>query len=189
MPASPIGDDQPLDRFNAASTPCSGSGTRSPRLLLQCRDLFRDRPSDEPFRVEHSMNVLIRSLRGPLTTNRFEPYARAVPVLLYMAVIFFGSSVPGDKITISFDDRIAHFLEYAIFGGLLLFFAASLRRGTTRGAMVAILAFVAIHALADEFHQSFVPLRDSSAKDWCFDLAGASTALLLLRVVTGRDLR
>jgi VanZ family protein len=135
------------------------------------------------------MNALIRSLRGPLTTNRLEPFARAVPVVLYMGVIFLGSAVPGGKITIRFDDRVAHFLEYAVLGALLVFFAASLSRGATLGATAAILAFVAFHAVADEYHQSFVPQRDPSAKDWMFDMAGATTAVVLLRFVAARESR
>jgi VanZ family protein len=135
------------------------------------------------------MNALIRSLRGPLTSSPLEPLARAVPAIVYMAVIFFASAVPGDEITIRFDDRVAHFLEYGVLGGLLVFFAASVRRGTSRFAMAAIMAFVALHAFADEFHQSFVPQREPSAKDWSFDMAGALTAVVLLRFAAARESR
>jgi len=135
------------------------------------------------------MDLLTRSLRGPVTESPFESIARAVPAILYMGVIFLGSAIPGDDITIRIDDRVAHFLEYALLGALLVFFASSLKRGTTLGAAVAIVAFVALHAVADEFHQSFVPGREPSAKDWMFDMAGATTAVVFLRAVAARESR
>ena len=42
------------------------------------------------------------------------------------------------------------------------------------------LAATAFCAVADEFHQSFVPSRTSSARDVALDICGASLALLLL---------
>jgi hypothetical protein len=146
---------------------------RDERTLV-CRDAARSRGAN-------GMNTLVRAFRGPLTTSPVEPVFRAVPALLYMCAIFFASSVPGDEISFSLDDRVAHFLEYFVLGALLVFFAVSLRNGGGRGAAIALLAFVAIHAVADEFHQSMVPNRDPSAKDWLFDMAGATTAVLALR--------
>lgn len=127
------------------------------------------------------MGILIRAFRGPLTASPVEPLLRAIPAVLYMTAIFVASAVPGSEITIRFDDRVAHFVEYFVLGALLVFFAMSLRQGGTRASAVAILAFVAIHAVADEFHQSLVPNRDPSVKDWLFDMAGATTAVLVAR--------
>ncbi|MBI2213703.1 MAG: VanZ family protein [Acidobacteria bacterium] len=127
------------------------------------------------------MSTLLRALRGPLTTGRLEPVIRAIPAALYMAAIFLASSVPGNEITIAFDDRVAHFLEYFVLGALLLFFVSSFRWGSSRIAGAAILVFVSLHAVADELHQSLVPHRDSSLKDWVFDMLGATTAVLVLR--------
>lgn len=136
------------------------------------------------------MHPLLKPFRGPLTTNPFEPALRAIPAIAYMALIYLASSVPGDEITISFDDRVAHFLEYFIFGVLLVFAASAYQRGTLPRAAGAILAFAALHAIADEFHQSFVPNRDSSVKDFVFDMLGTSAALFLLwRFVKTKEAR
>ena len=106
-----------------------------------------------------------------------EPIARFVPAAVYACAIVFASSIPGEEITFQVDDRIAHFVEYFILGLLLLFAAAGVRGGTGRLAPAAILAFVAVFALADEYHQSFVPQRDASLKDCVFDMIGASAAV------------
>lgn len=124
---------------------------------------------------------LFRPFRGPLTASPLEPVLRFVPAAIYMTAIFFVSSIPGEKITVQFDDRVAHFIEYFVLGLVLSFAAASVRGGTGRVASIAILAFVAAFALTDEFHQSLVPDRDASAKDWMFDMLGATAALLVVR--------
>lgn len=124
---------------------------------------------------------LFRPFRGPLTASPLEPILRFVPAAIYMAAIFFVSSIPGEKITVQFDDRVAHFIEYFVLGLLLSFATAGVRGGTGRVATIAILAFVGAFAGADEFHQSLVPDRDASAKDWLFDMFGAAVALLAVR--------
>lgn len=123
------------------------------------------------------MTDLLRPFRGPLTPSPVEPIARFVPAAVYAAAIVFASSISGEQITFRVDDRIAHFVEYFMLGLLLSFGAAGVRGGTGRFAPVAILAFVAVFALADEYHQSFVPQRDASMKDWVFDMLGASAAV------------
>lgn len=135
------------------------------------------------------MSGLSRWFRGPATGSPFEPFVRALPALLYMAAIFAASSVPGDRIGLRFDDRVAHFLEYFVLGVLLVFFAVSLRGGSGTGASALILAFAALHAAVDEIHQGFVPRRDSSLKDWLFDVAGAATAVAVLRLAARRGER
>lgn len=132
-----------------------------------------------------TMTDLFRPFRGPVTASPLEPVLRFVPAAMYMTAIFFVSSIPGEKITFQFDDRVAHFLEYFVLGLALSFAAAGVRGGTGRVASVSILLFVACFALADEFHQSLVPRRDASAKDWMFDMFGATAALLVVRYLGG----
>jgi VanZ family protein len=74
--------------------------------------------------------------------------------------------------------KCAHLTEYFIFSLLLL----RAIRGTERGwrlrwALLA-LAIAAGYAGLDEFHQSFVPSRTSSARDALLDATGAATAQL-----------
>lgn len=131
------------------------------------------------------MTDLFRLFRGPLTASPLEPVLRFVPAAIHMTAIFLVSSIPGEKITFQFDDRVAHFVEYFVLGLLLAFAVAGVRGGTGPVAAIAVLAFVAAFALADEFHQSLVPHRDASAKDWLFDMLGATAAILAVRRSVG----
>ena len=73
-----------------------------------------------------------------------------------------------------------HFAEYAV---LALLTARALRTSSTdflRNHWFAVaLGFVALYALSDEFHQSFVPTRTASIYDCLIDTAGGLAALLV----------
>lgn len=123
-----------------------------------------------------------RLFREPITASRWEPLWRCVPAIVYLAAIHLVSSVPGEELPALIDDRVAHFLQY--FGlGVLLHLAASGfdRRGRPWLVVGSVVLFAAVWGGVDEFHQSFVPGRDSSLKDVVFDVVGATTATLLVR--------
>ena len=44
-------------------------------------------------------------------------------------------------------------------------------------------AFCMLYGLSDEFHQSYVPGRMADPYDWIADAAGATIAVLLIRVI------
>jgi VanZ family protein len=75
--------------------------------------------------------------------------------------------------------KASHFIEYAI---LALLVARALRtssRDFLRNHWFAVsLTFVALYALSDEFHQSFVASRTASIYDCLIDTAGGLAALL-----------
>jgi VanZ family protein len=82
--------------------------------------------------------------------------------------------------------KAAHVTEYAI---LAILFWRALRRpvsGDARpwswreGGLVVLLA--ALYAASDEFHQRFVPSRDSSLLDVLIDTGGALFGLLAVRL-------
>lgn len=110
-----------------------------------------------------------------------------LPVLLYVGLIFFVSSLPQIKPPIRLDeaDKLAHVVEYGVLGYLL----ARALRGATRiraplaASLIALGIGLAIGA-ADEMFQSLVPGRDSTIHDWVADATGlllAQVALLLTR--------
>ena len=77
--------------------------------------------------------------------------------------------------------KIAHFTEYAI----LAYLAARAFRTSPRAALanrwfLIALAVVAIYALIDEYHQSFVPSRTASIYDSLIDMSGGLVTLLIL---------
>ena len=133
--------------------------------------------------------------------NRLWRYA---PLIFWMAAIFFASTdeFSGAKtgsviepILRWFFPQIAaehvelihllvrktgHFTEYAILGLLAArAFSASGYFLLRRRWFVASLLLIAIYALSDEYHQSYVPSRTASIYDSLIDIAGGLTALLL----------
>ena len=84
--------------------------------------------------------------------------------------------------------KTSHFVEFAI---LALLAARALRtssRDFLRNHWFAVsLAFVALYALSDEFHQSFVATRRASIYDCVIDMAGALVALVLTHVRSRRE--
>ena len=101
-----------------------------------------------------------------------------VPVALYVAMIFWVSSavrpLPGMRF-IPRIDKLYHFLEYAPLGWLL---ARALRGSSPRLSWAlaawAAVALAACVAGSDEFYQSFVPGKVSSAWDALADVAGST---------------
>ncbi len=92
-----------------------------------------------------------------------------LPVILWMAFIFFLSSIPDlqsglEKVYDLILRKIAHLLEYAV---LFLLLARPLDKNLKQALVIGI-----IYALLDEFHQSFVPGRNMALADVCFDSAG-----------------
>ena len=72
-------------------------------------------------------------------------------------------------------------MEYAILALLLArAFRTSLREFLRNHWFGVSLAFVALYALSDEFHQSFVSTRTASIYDCLIDTAGGLAALIIV---------
>jgi VanZ family protein len=98
----------------------------------------------------------------------------------WMAVIFGLSSLPGSAVPGTYGS-LAHFIEYAVLGALLLLsLPRAVRPWATLATAVAIASF---YGITDEFHQSFVPGRVPDVADWAVDTAGALAAVLVLEGV------
>lgn len=84
--------------------------------------------------------------------------------------------------------KAGHFVEYAIFALLLArAFRTSARDFLTNHWFAVSLSFVALYALSDEFHQSFVSSRTASIYDCLIDTAGGLAALMLTHVRSRRE--
>ncbi len=98
-----------------------------------------------------------------------------LPPILYMAAIFEFSADPQPlpQVTAVVWDKLLHFAEY---GGLaFLFYRAFHGEGVAWvGALVLAVIATSLYGASDEWHQSFVPLRDSDIHDWYADTVGAS---------------
>jgi VanZ family protein len=74
--------------------------------------------------------------------------------------------------------KTAHFTEYAALALLAArAFQTSLRPSLSRRWWLASFLLVAVVALSDEYHQSFVPSRTASVYDSLLDMTGGATAL------------
>lgn len=106
------------------------------------------------------------------------PYRRISLALAcaWMALIFFLSSqsrLPLPELDWVASDKLAHLTAYGILGVFyLLSFTKSLQRMPWSLVLLATLS-AATYGATDEYHQSFVPGRDSSFGDLIADFAGA----------------
>lgn len=98
------------------------------------------------------------------------------PVVLYMAIIFAGSSISNlPAIPGGFSDKTAHGSEYAVLGLLLARGLAGPRwLSITLPCVVGAVVLAALYGVFDEWHQLFVPGRDFDVRDMMADAAGAS---------------
>ena len=107
------------------------------------------------------------------------PSSRALslwlPVVIWAAVIFTLSSIPGLGTGLGVWDTVlrkgAHMAEYAILGALLL---------RALGRELPALAVGLAYAISDEIHQHFVSGRHASPVDVLIDTVGVAIGVFAL---------
>jgi VanZ family protein len=108
---------------------------------------------------------------------------RIMPVLLVMAVIFYFSHQPGDRLNLPdlpYFDKFCHFTIYALLAGAALYAAWPYRQKFHPAVFYScLLLFAGLYGISDEFHQSFIAFRTPSAWDVVADCMGGLTAILL----------
>jgi VanZ family protein len=107
-----------------------------------------------------------------------------LPALSWMALIFVLSSLPGSELSDFgsidfFVKKGAHVTEYAILYFLL--FRALQPIMIPRKALIFSAIIAVVYAISDEYHQTFVPLRDGRMRDVMIDSLGIFLMYLLLR--------
>lgn len=100
-----------------------------------------------------------------------------LPVFTWAGIIFLFSNRPSIH-TVDFYlgdfllKKTAHLVEYAILS--ILLYRAFLGSGTDRTKAVIISIAISItYAISDEYHQSFIPGRESRLRDVVIDTIGA----------------
>jgi VanZ family protein len=104
---------------------------------------------------------------------------RWLPPLLWAGVMLLVTSMPGSAIPrplIPYD-KVVHFTAYGIFAVLLSRDIAQVA-GLWRAVLFA-LVIAAAFAAADEWHQRFIPGRQTDLADWRADFIGAAGGALL----------
>jgi VanZ family protein len=94
-----------------------------------------------------------------------------IPALLWAGFIFYLSSQTWVDAPARFpiNDKVAHVVLYGVFG---LAVAWGGRRLEGARVHVGLILLAVLFAVSDEWHQSFVPMRDSSAGDLVADAVG-----------------
>lgn len=102
------------------------------------------------------------------------------PPFLYMAVIFYLSSqsAPLPALTAAVWDKALHTIEY---GGLGFLLARALRSEGAGwwAAIISAIVLTSAYGASDEWHQSFVPMRDADVRDWIADTIGATVGVVV----------
>ena len=100
------------------------------------------------------------------------------PVIIYMAVIFYLSSLQQPPLPPGLSDKPAHAFGYLGFGVVI---ARALGGGLPprvrlRQALIG-LALASFYGMTDEMHQHFVPGRTADIADWYSDSIGSAIGL------------
>ena len=98
-----------------------------------------------------------------------------LPPIVYMGVIFHFSSEsqPLPALTAHVWDKLLHLIEYGGLGALVC--RALLGEGLGWLAAIAgAIVAASLYGASDEWHQSFVPMRDADVRDWVADTLGGS---------------
>lgn len=104
-----------------------------------------------------------------------------LPVLAWMGVIFFGTSLPRAPQLMEFGggDKVAHGAGYAVLGLLLMrAFRGSARYAAPMAAFASLL-LGGLYAVLDELHQALLPTRTCSGADMLADLVGLTAVVMV----------
>ncbi len=105
------------------------------------------------------------------------------PVVIYLAGIFYLSSLSSIAWAAAYPDYLEHSAEYA---GLAVLLARALNGGLARAVppprLLLSFALCVAYGALDEFHQYFVPDRLADWRDVLSDTTGAAIALAALHL-------
>ena len=130
--------------------------------------------------------------QGPGPRGRALVLSAWLPVALYIVLIFGLSSIQGLQVPGSFPfmDKVAHLMEYSLFGLLVGRAIRFTMTGSSRVAMsVAAISFGSVIGMLDELYQRFVPGRSCDVFDWLTDATAVTLAVVVTQIVTARPLR
>jgi VanZ family protein len=97
-----------------------------------------------------------------------------------MAAIFHLSSQsqPLPELTAHVWDKLLHATEYSLLAALLCRAFRGEGLGWLRAILLAVVCTSA-YGVSDEWHQMFVPMRDSDIRDWLADTIGSGVGAVL----------
>jgi VanZ family protein len=110
-----------------------------------------------------------------------------LPSILIIGGIYYVSDQPNVELP-DIDlwqlDKFLHIIAYFVLGcTLALTVEGNFRKSSSKAKIWIILIIGALFAIADEFHQSYVPGRSSDIYDIIADLIGIGLSLLLFNKI------
>lgn len=124
------------------------------------------------------MHFDLRIMNNPsLVSIKFRPLPLYLLLLFFVIMISIGS-VPGQATHLSahVGDKLLHFMAYGLMT-ILSFLSIS---GSRIIRILFSLLLIASLGLIDEGIQYFLPYRNASLTDWCFDIAAAVVVTFFL---------
>ena len=109
-----------------------------------------------------------------------------VPLLIWMGLIFYLSSIPGsprvyNNPIIYIERKGAHIFEFFVLTILFFrIFRLHIRKGKTEILGWSVIG-ASLFAISDEIHQLFTPFRDGKTADLIFDLVGIILAVVVVQ--------
>jgi VanZ family protein len=108
-----------------------------------------------------------------------------LPVLAWMGLIFYLSSVPnlsvGEGAVDFWTRKPAHIVEYAILFGLIWRALRGSLTVTVKKLYFSAAVFTIFYAVTDEIHQLLTPSRAGKIEDLGFDFLGIVVGAILVR--------
>lgn len=116
-----------------------------------------------------------------------QPWARPLPLLGMMTVIFTLSHQSGDSFTLPAIiniDKLLHILVYTLLGSTAWYaLPPCWRQDHPRAAAILVVVCCLLYGITDEWHQSFIPGRLASAADVAADTVGGALAVLAVNAL------
>ncbi len=105
-----------------------------------------------------------------------------IPILIWMGVIFYFSSIPNLRYSQKVDLEIilrkgAHFLEYAVLAFLLWRILLKILSPNYKKAYYLSFLTASLYSISDELHQVFISGRTGKAEDVLFDITSVFISL------------
>ncbi|MES2764672.1 MAG: VanZ family protein [Bacteroidota bacterium] len=127
-----------------------------------------------------------------MADRKYFRFVSCVPLIVLSIVIFTLSHMsrpPMPESGYEFEDKVLHCVAYFAYGMTVLL-ALMVNFPKVSFSKLAMLTLIigGLFGFSDEYHQSFVPNRDSGIEDWYADITGIAMSLVTaipLRKLTG----
>lgn len=105
-----------------------------------------------------------------------------IALVLYSALIFWLSSAPRELPLpeLPLQDKLIHLAAYGLLASIAIQWLAKAGFGISLQQVAIGTLYAILYGASDEWHQSFVPGRDSNVADWMADGVGALAVALFL---------